>query len=140
MSFVTHLFGRSGRPRSIIAVGTTLRGTIEGAEELVVCGTVLGDIGAKAVTIEAGGRVDGDIRADVLLVSGTVRGTCTTAALAVAASGSLHGDATYERLEVAPGALVEARCHTRAPQAAPAARPGAEKAVRPTLQPALRTA
>jgi cytoskeletal protein CcmA (bactofilin family) len=114
MSFVAHLFGRSERGRSTIAAGTTLNGTIEGAAELVVAGTIKGNVRATAITVAETGRIDGDVTADVLLVAGSVNGTIDATALAVAASGSLSGEAFYEKLEVAPGAALEARCHTRA--------------------------
>ncbi len=122
MSFVAHLFGRSERGRSTIAAGTTLRGTIDGAAELIVSGTILGDVRATAVTVAEGGRIDGDVTAQVLYVVGSVNGTCDTAALAVGATGTLRGEAFYEKFEVAPGAVIEARCHTR-PQRAEANSP-----------------
>ncbi|MGC2854830.1 bactofilin family protein [Novispirillum sp. DQ9] len=123
MSFVTHLFGRSDRGRSVIAAGTTLRGSVSGAVELVVAGTLQGDVTATAIIVAEGGRIDGDITADVLHIAGTVTGTCVTAALALAPTGALRGEVTYEKLEVAPGALLEARCHTRVAAARPLTRP-----------------
>lgn len=114
MSFVAPFFGRSGKARSVIAAGTTLRGEVLGAAELVVAGTITGDVRATAITVAEGGRIDGDVVAEALLVAGTLTGTCVATALAVAATGTLRGEATYEKLEVEPGAVLEARCHTRA--------------------------
>lgn len=134
MSFVAHMFGRSERSRSVIAAGTTLRGSVEGAEELMVAGTIIGDVQATAVTVSAEGRVEGNITADVLMVAGSVTGTCTVEALAVTDSGRLEGEALCEKLEVAPGAVIEARCQTRpATSSVSVQKSPSEKAERPRV-------
>lgn len=128
MSFVAHFFGRSDKARSVIAPGTIVRGDISGATELVVAGVIDGDITATAVTVAEGGRIDGDVAADVLYVAGTLSGTCVAKALAIGPTGTLRGEATYEKLEVEPGAVLEARCHTRAASAVVVPKPAAKPA------------
>lgn len=140
MSFVAHFFGRSDKARSVIAPGTVLRGDVLGAAELVVSGTIDGTVRATAITVTEGGRIDGDVSAEVLHVAGTVAGTCVSTALAIAATGTLRGEATYEKLEVEPGGVLEARCHTRPGALAQATKVVAKPMVVAKALPAAATA
>lgn len=111
---------RPGRDsRSVIAAGCTLTGSVTGADEVVIAGTLIGTVQARSVILEAGGRLDGEIQAEVVTVSGALDGFCTADALTVTATGALRGEARYKRLEVAPGAVLEARCTRRGDQAPP---------------------
>lgn len=117
MSLVTSLFDRPQCGRSVIASGTTVRGTIDGLAELVVAGVIEGDVTAGAVTVEVGGRIRGDVIAEVLHVKGRVDGHCAVDALAVAATGQVTGSASYTCLEVESGARFDVQCRAQTPDA-----------------------
>jgi len=91
---------------TIIGQGFTIEGEITSDEEVVVAGTVRGQLTVDApVTIDAGGVVEADVGASSLSVGGSVTGNVTATERVDLLSGArLIGDVKAARLTIADGA------------------------------------
>lgn len=94
-----------------VAPGTSIRGEVTGATELLIEGEVEGEIRlAAAVTVGAEGAVHGPITAPVVRVGGKVVGNVTASdRVEVSPSGSVEGDLSAPRIVVAEGAFFRGR-------------------------------
>ena len=90
----------------VISRGITINGTISGSGNLLVEGTVRGEIDlANAVTIEKTAKVEADIRADQLKVNGETNGNITASSLVSIGQGArVLGDIKAPRVAIEDGA------------------------------------
>lgn len=96
---------------SIIAPKAVFKGEITGDENLVVEGTVEGQIRVnREVRVAQGGTVRATVQAQSLIVGGEVVGNCTaTARIDIQATGRLTGDIRAPRIAIAEGAIFRGR-------------------------------
>jgi cytoskeletal protein CcmA (bactofilin family) len=89
-----------------IGAGVSIVGTIAGDAGVVVAGRIEGSIALGGpLTVEAGARVEAQVRATRVTVRGTVVGSVeATEALVIEAGASLTGDVRTPRLSIAEGA------------------------------------
>ena len=107
------------RTRSIIPAGMTLRGKIEGAEELTVAGTVDGEIHLRGtLRLLESGRLRGRVTAWEVVIAGRTEGTVMASDRAeVLSTAHVEGEIRARRLKVAEGALVNGRMVAGPPDA-----------------------
>lgn len=98
--------GRDSAP-SILSGDLKITGDVVGGGELVVAGTVQGDIVAKKITVAEGGSVTGAVEADTATVAGTLTGQLKAAAVTLASTARVVADITHVSLMIESGAVFE---------------------------------
>lgn len=94
---------------SVLGNGMTFEGDISGVGQLVIEGTVKGDVRVSQVLINDKGSVEGTVHADVLEVRGTVTGAIIAKQVHLHTSARVEGDITQEQLTVDRGAWFSGR-------------------------------
>lgn len=93
---------------AFLGSGHVIKGEVGGEEDLVIRGYVKGKVDLKnhALTVEKGGRVDGDIIVNELVLRGSVNGNVYAAGkVFVAAEALMRGDITAARISISDGAV-----------------------------------
>jgi len=108
------MFGRkqaSGTNVTVIAVGSTVEGTLRVKGMLQVDGRVEGNLIADGhISVGPEGKIIGDVTADNLSVGGRVEGTLSARGhLHVLSTGVVSGSARYTTLEVDRGGVMDGR-------------------------------
>lgn len=98
----------AGGPRkeSLIAADITIEGKIEGGGSVRIAGKFKGDVNVQGdLTIEAGAKLTGAVRADKVTIAGELEGNVEQASLVeLQQSGVVVGDVKAGSLTVAAGA------------------------------------
>jgi cytoskeletal protein CcmA (bactofilin family) len=98
----------AGLPRkeSLIAAGIAIEGKIEGGGSVRIAGKFKGDVNVQGdLTIEAGAKLTGSVRADKVTIAGELEGNVEQASLVdLLQSGVVIGDVKAGSLTVAAGA------------------------------------
>ncbi len=99
------------RVRSFIPAGVTIRGKIEGAVELIVAGTVNGEIHLRGtLRLLEGGRLRGQVTVWEALIAGRTEGILMASDRAeILPTAQVEGEIRARRLTIAEGALVNGR-------------------------------
>lgn len=101
---------RPGREAtSVLGNGMTFEGDISGVGQLVIEGTVKGDVRVSQVVINDGGAVEGTVHADMLDIKGRVSGAIVAKNVHLHASARVEGDITQEELTIERGAWFSGR-------------------------------
>jgi len=105
-----------GRPpaanaRTVIGPQTRLKGRLKGQGEVVVCGTVLGEIDiAGPLTLAATGRIDADVEVQSARLSGQARGTMrASGSVRLDATASFEGEIATPVIDLRPGSVLRGR-------------------------------
>jgi cytoskeletal protein CcmA (bactofilin family) len=95
----------------VLGAKTTVKGELHGEEDVVILGTVEGQIRvARELRVEGGGRIKGNLEAQTIVVAGEVTGDCSaTARIEVQATGRITGDIRAPRIVIAEGAVFRGR-------------------------------
>lgn len=90
---------------SVVAAGLAIEGKIEGAGHVRIAGRFKGDVHVQGnLTIEAGAKLTGGVRAGTVTIGGELEGNVDSAArVELLASGVLNGDLKAGSLTVAAG-------------------------------------
>jgi cytoskeletal protein CcmA (bactofilin family) len=96
---------RADAKESIIAADITIEGKIEGSGHVRIAGSFKGDVHVQGnLTIEAGARVTGQVRANTVTVGGELQGNIEAAArVELLETGIVAGDVKAGSLTVAAG-------------------------------------
>ena len=96
---------------SVIAAGITITGKIDGAGHVRIDGRFEGDVHIQGdLTIEAGAKLTGGIRAESVVIAGEIEGNIDSAQkVDLLASGVLNGDLKAGVLTVAAGSRMRGR-------------------------------
>jgi cytoskeletal protein CcmA (bactofilin family) len=96
-------------PTTYVAASTTLVGTISGQGTYVFCGSVEGNCDIKGpLTLAAGGRWKGTIKATDIVVAGTVEGDVVAEQrVEILGSARITGSLSGNSIAVAEGAIIE---------------------------------
>ncbi|MFQ5784798.1 MAG: polymer-forming cytoskeletal protein [Alphaproteobacteria bacterium] len=105
----------AGRVPSRIGAGARVVGILESDGEVVIDGTVEGEIVAPRVSIGESGRVDGSIFAEQVYVAGSMRGPIEAMVVTVAATGRVFDHVTHNTLNIEPGGRIDGRRPWRPP-------------------------
>src|SRR5690606_20113710 len=96
---------------SMIAAGLTIEGKIEGTGHVRIAGNFKGDVHVQGnLTIEAGARVTGGVRANTVVIAGELEGNIEAASkVELLQTGVLNGDLKAGSLTVAAGSRMRGR-------------------------------
>ena len=94
------------RSESLIAQDITIEGKIEGSGSVRIAGKFKGDVNVQGdLTIEAGAKLTGSVRAEKVVVAGELEGNVESASqVNVVATGAVIGDVKAGAVTVASGA------------------------------------
>jgi cytoskeletal protein CcmA (bactofilin family) len=97
---------------SVIGAGVVVQGSISGTGDIVIAGTLEGDISSQArVVIAAGGCVKGAVEAAEIVIAGKLEGNSMAAkALSLQGSAEVRGDVVTPQIVIEPGATFVGRC------------------------------
>lgn len=96
---------RRSVPESVIAAGLTIEGTVTGSGDVRIAGQFHGDVHVEgSLTIEAGARMIGSVRANTVIIDGELEGNIDAASrVELHASGVMNGNLKTGSLTVAAG-------------------------------------
>jgi len=92
---------------SVISAGLKIVGNLQSEADVVISGTVEGDINSRGLTVSEGAHVTGTIESKSVEVRGKVDGQIHASSVKIANSGCVNGDIIYEALGIDEGAVVE---------------------------------
>jgi len=103
--------GTVDNKESLIASGLTIEGKIEGSGHVRIAGNFKGDVNVQGnLTIEAGARVTGGVRANTVVIGGELEGNIDAASrVELLQTGVLNGDLKAGSLTVAAGSRMRGR-------------------------------
>jgi cytoskeletal protein CcmA (bactofilin family) len=101
----------SAAKESVIASGLTIEGKIEGAGHVRISGQFKGDVHVQGnLTIDAGAKVIGGVRAQTVVIGGELEGNIDAASrVELLQTGILNGDLKAGSLTVAAGSRMRGR-------------------------------
>ena len=99
--------------RSVISSDMKIKGKISADGDLLLLGSVVGDIKCHSLSVEDTGTLKGNIDADVVTVSGKCDGHVSGDIISVKSSGKITGEDFYENISIEEGAVVEAQVGKR---------------------------
>lgn len=96
---------RKALPESVIAAGLTIEGTVSGSGDVRIAGQFHGDVHVEgSLTIEAGARMVGSVRANTVIIDGELEGNIDAASrVELHATGVMNGNLKTGSLTVAAG-------------------------------------
>jgi cytoskeletal protein CcmA (bactofilin family) len=102
---------RGDGKESLLAAGLTIEGKIEGSGHVRIAGNFKGDVHVQGnLTIEAGAKVTGGVRANTVVVGGELEGNIDAASrVELLQTGVLNGDLKAGSLTVAAGSRMRGR-------------------------------
>jgi cytoskeletal protein CcmA (bactofilin family) len=93
-----------------------INGHISGKGELLIDGTVNGNVNMTRLTIGTAGHIIGNLEADSIEVHGRVIGNIFAREVKLFAEAFVEGDVSFDQLAIDPGAYFQGRClQTRGP-------------------------
>ena len=96
----------SGAP-TVIRAGLHLEGNIRTSDDILLEGSVRGEVTANSITIATGATLSGTVSAAVIVVDGTVEGVIRCMKLQVNTNGAVSGEIHHSVLVVEAGAAIE---------------------------------
>lgn len=96
----------SGAP-TVIRAGLHLDGNIRTTNDILLEGSVRGEVTANAITVAAGATLSGNVSATVIVVDGTIEGVVRCLKLQVNTTGAVSGEIHHSVLVVEAGAAIE---------------------------------
>lgn len=94
---------------SIIGEGFEFIGTIKSDGVLNVVGIVSGKVTAKSVTVDVGGKVEGELITEQLLVKGTVLGEVICQELNIGPRALVDGAISYQTIHIQRGGRISGK-------------------------------
>ena len=94
---------------SVINKGLKVVGNLVSDGEIVVSGTVEGDISSATLIVNEGATVKGTIVVGSATLLGRIEGEVQSRAVRIAATGQVIGDVKYETMAIEEGAEIEGR-------------------------------
>ena len=98
---------------SVITGGLHVTGNLASGGELLVDGSVTGDIHVGRLTIGPSGKVEGKIVAEEITVSGSVEGLISAKTVTIGRTAHVAGDVLHDVLSIESGAEFQGRCQRR---------------------------
>ena len=102
----------NGEP-SVINAGLTIVGNLQSNTDVVISGTIDGDINSRGLTVSEGAKVTGTIECSTVQLRGHVNGQIKASTVKVARTGNVSGDIFYDTLSIEEGAVVEGQLRRR---------------------------
>ena len=98
---------------SVISDGLRITGNLASGGELLIEGSITGDIHVRGLTIGTSGRVEGKIVAEEITVSGAVDGQISARMVTIGRTARVTGDVLHDVLSIESGAEFQGRCLRR---------------------------
>lgn len=95
---------------SVIGADVRIVGDIITQGEMQIDGQVDGDIACQRLVVGEGGRIAGEVTAEMVQVHGELHGKVNAVTVVIAKSARVVGDITHESLEIEAGAFMEGHC------------------------------
>ncbi|MGZ3298524.1 MAG: bactofilin family protein [Asticcacaulis sp.] len=95
---------------SSVGSGIVIEGNISGNGDLLLDGTVHGDVKVSHLTVGEAGNIEGKIEADSIEIRGRVVGSIKGQQIKLQATAYVEGDITHEQLAIDVGAYFQGRC------------------------------
>jgi|GEM_PF-2197391 cytoskeletal protein CcmA (bactofilin family) len=92
---------------TVIRAGLHLEGNIRTVNDILLEGSVRGDVSANSITVATGASLSGTVSATVIIVDGTIEGVVNCMKLQVNTTGSVSGEIHHSILVVEAGAAIE---------------------------------
>lgn len=92
---------------SIIMHDVAIAGDLDSAGDLLIHGTVTGDIRSRSVTIGEAARIEGSLTAETVDIRGSVYGPVTAVKVTIAATAKVIGSITHNTISIEPGAQLD---------------------------------
>ena len=102
--------------KSIISPDMKIRGKISASGDLVLFGSVTGDIKCNSLAIEDSGVLKGNVDAESVAISGKCDGQVIADVVAIRSGGQVSGEVSYENISIDEGAKIEAQVGKRKPK------------------------
>ena len=99
--------------KSIISRDMKIKGKISADGDVVLLGSVVGDIKCHSLSVEDSGTLKGNVDADVVTVSGKCDGQVSGDVISIESTGKISGEVFYENISIEEGAVVEAQIGKR---------------------------
>ena len=93
--------------KSIISRDMKIKGKISADGDLVLLGSVVGDIKCHSLSVEDSGTLKGNIDADVVTVSGKCDGQVSGDVVSIKSTGKISGEVSYNQLAVFEGGIID---------------------------------
>lgn len=120
---------------SVINEWLKMKGDLEGDGDILVKGTVHGNIRCKMLIVDLGAHVEGGIEADDVVIRGTARGVIRTKRIRLEKSALVDAEIYHESFSAEEGARVKGMMHTQeAASSATSYSPRPSAAVQPKEQ------
>lgn len=104
---------RAAVKQSVITAGLHVTGNLASGGELLVDGSVTGDVHVRGLTIGPAGKVEGKIVAEEITVSGAVEGQISAKTVTIGRTARVTGDVLHDVLSIESGAEFQGRCQRR---------------------------
>jgi cytoskeletal protein CcmA (bactofilin family) len=105
---------------SVINEWLKMKGDLEGDGDILVKGTVHGNIRCKMLIVDVGANVEGGIEADDVVIRGTARGVIRTKRIRLEKSALVDAEIYHESFSAEEGARVKGMMHTQVASSSPA--------------------
>ena len=130
----------STRGMSTLGAGIVVEGNVSGQGDLVLEGTVHGDVKVTHLTVGEAGNIEGKVEAETIEIRGRVVGSIKGSQIKLNATAYVEGDITHEQISIDVGAYFQGRCLQTRP-AQPAVSPSTSAPAAPVNagSPALGT-
>jgi len=97
---------------SVVGTGLTFVGDLTNRGELLIEGTVEGEVNGGRVDVGVAGRIVGNIEADEVIISGALVGCVYANVLLVRGGAKLSGDVYCAQIQVDGGATITGYCYS----------------------------
>lgn len=98
----------SGSP-SVISSDLKIIGNLESIGDVLIEGTIEGDVKSRSLTVGEGAHVKGSISADKVTISGAITGQVRAETVNIAKTAKIMGDIIHQNLSIEAGAYLEGR-------------------------------
>jgi len=95
---------------SSIGSGLIIEGNVYGTSDLVVEGTVRGDVKVGHLTIGESGNIEGKVEAESIEVRGRIVGSILGKNIRLQSTAYVEGDITHDQLSIEVGAYFQGHC------------------------------
>lgn len=103
---------------SVLVAGIKMFGNLECDGDIVIAGSVEGDIASRGLTVEEGATIKGSITVETATILGSVEGQVHARTVHISHSGRMMGEVEYESLSIDKGAEIDGQFHKAKPSSA----------------------
>lgn len=90
---------------TVLSKNITITGTVKSSDELVLHGTINGDINCTKLFVEDNGKINGDVIGEDVIVCGKVNGSVRGTKVNLRKTAKVSGDITHRFMSVELGTV-----------------------------------